>query len=209
MAGRGRRPCLLEAMLRVHLMQNWFALSDPTMGEALYEIASLRNFAGLSLRNLQCARGCQMQRLGEDIAEKLGYEPDVFTAERQWRHTSSRRGPRHGRIAGAGAGGQVRRPPAAVSPGMRLRAQLGAAHEDAFGRTSQTRRRRLASMVDRQEATVTRGVGTAKAIAHGLRCSDGRSAFLCSGAPACRSRSPEPQTHAPLRSRMMRNASFR
>ena len=36
-------------MLRVHLMQNWFALSDPSMEEALYEIASLRTFAGLKL----------------------------------------------------------------------------------------------------------------------------------------------------------------
>ena len=48
-AGRGRRPYPLEAMLRVHLMQNWFALSDPAMEEALYEIASLRHFAGLKL----------------------------------------------------------------------------------------------------------------------------------------------------------------
>lgn len=48
-AGRGRRPYALESMLRVHLMQNWFALSDPAMEEALYEIASLRNFAGLNL----------------------------------------------------------------------------------------------------------------------------------------------------------------
>ena len=49
MAGRGRRPYALESMLRVHLMQNWFALSDPAMEEALYEIASLRSFARLSL----------------------------------------------------------------------------------------------------------------------------------------------------------------
>jgi IS5 family transposase len=48
-AGRGRRPYPLEAMLRVHLMQNWFALSDPAMEEALYEIASLRTFAELDL----------------------------------------------------------------------------------------------------------------------------------------------------------------
>lgn len=48
-AGRGRKPYPLESMLRVHLMQNWFALSDPAMEEALYEIASLRTFAGLSL----------------------------------------------------------------------------------------------------------------------------------------------------------------
>ncbi len=48
-AGRGRRPYALESMLRVHLMQNWFALSDPAMEEALYEIATLRSFARLSL----------------------------------------------------------------------------------------------------------------------------------------------------------------
>ena len=33
-AGRGRRPYPLQAMLRVRLMQNWFALSDPAMEEA-------------------------------------------------------------------------------------------------------------------------------------------------------------------------------
>src|SRR5450631_4131426 len=49
MAGRGRQPYPLETMLRVHLMQNWFALSDPAMEEALYEIASLRAFGRLSL----------------------------------------------------------------------------------------------------------------------------------------------------------------
>src|SRR6187399_2361853 len=48
-AGRGRRPYPLASMLRVHLMQNWFALSDPAMEEALYEIASLRAFARLHL----------------------------------------------------------------------------------------------------------------------------------------------------------------
>ncbi len=36
-------------MLRIHLLQNWFALSDPAMEEALYEITSLRHFAKLSL----------------------------------------------------------------------------------------------------------------------------------------------------------------
>jgi transposase, IS5 family len=48
-AGRGRKPYALESMLRVHLMQNWFALSDPAMEEALYEMASLRSFARLNL----------------------------------------------------------------------------------------------------------------------------------------------------------------
>lgn len=48
-AGRGRQPYPLPTMLRVHLMQNWFGLSDPGMEEALYEIGSMRVFSGLSL----------------------------------------------------------------------------------------------------------------------------------------------------------------
>ena len=48
-AGRGRRPYALMTMLRIHLMQNWFGYSDPAMEEALYEVAPLRRFAGLSL----------------------------------------------------------------------------------------------------------------------------------------------------------------
>jgi IS5 family transposase len=48
-AGRDRRAYPLESMPRVHLMQNWFALSDPAMEKALYEIASLRAFGRLSL----------------------------------------------------------------------------------------------------------------------------------------------------------------
>jgi len=39
----------LETILRVHLMQNWFALSDPAMEEALSEITPMRVFARLSL----------------------------------------------------------------------------------------------------------------------------------------------------------------
>lgn len=48
-AGRGRQPYPLATMLRVHLMQNWFGLSDPAMEEALYEITPMRVFARLSL----------------------------------------------------------------------------------------------------------------------------------------------------------------
>ena len=35
--------------------------------------------------NTRCACGCQMQRVGEDVAEKLDYEPGVFTVERHVR----------------------------------------------------------------------------------------------------------------------------
>lgn len=47
--GEGRRPVFpLMAMLRVHLMQNWFGYSDPEMEETLYVITILRQFVGLS-----------------------------------------------------------------------------------------------------------------------------------------------------------------
>ncbi len=47
-AGRSRRPYALESMPRAPDAE-LFALSDPAMEEALYEIASLRSFARLSL----------------------------------------------------------------------------------------------------------------------------------------------------------------
>jgi len=48
--GEGGRPAYpLMAMLRVHLMQNWFGYSDPAMEEALYETTILRQFAGLEV----------------------------------------------------------------------------------------------------------------------------------------------------------------
>ncbi|MDN4547980.1 IS5 family transposase [Pseudomonas sp. C32] len=51
--GEGGRPAYpLMAMLRVHLMQNWFGYSDPTMEEALYETTILRQFAGLNLERI-------------------------------------------------------------------------------------------------------------------------------------------------------------
>ncbi|MHB9351998.1 IS5 family transposase [Pseudomonas amygdali] len=51
--GEGGRPAYpLMAMLRVHLMQNWFGYSDPAMEEALYETTILRQFSGLSLERI-------------------------------------------------------------------------------------------------------------------------------------------------------------
>lgn len=48
-AGNGRRPYPLSVMLRVHCMQLFYNLSDPAMEDALYEIESMRRFAGLSI----------------------------------------------------------------------------------------------------------------------------------------------------------------
>ncbi|WP_340123687.1 IS5 family transposase [Methylobacter svalbardensis] len=43
---RGRQPMPLASMLRIHCMQNWFSFSDRQMEDALYEIESIRRFAG-------------------------------------------------------------------------------------------------------------------------------------------------------------------
>jgi transposase, IS5 family len=45
----GRPPYPLSTMLKVHLMQLVYNLSDPAMEDALYEIESMRRFAGLRL----------------------------------------------------------------------------------------------------------------------------------------------------------------
>ena len=48
--GKPGRPAMpLSAMLRIHLMQQWFGYSDPAMEEALYDIPVLRRFAGLDV----------------------------------------------------------------------------------------------------------------------------------------------------------------
>jgi IS5 family transposase len=45
----GRKPVGLGIMLRVYVLQQWFALSDPGVEDALYESAVLRRFAGIDL----------------------------------------------------------------------------------------------------------------------------------------------------------------
>ncbi len=47
--GNGRPPIGLERMLRIHFIQHWFNLADFACEEALYDIASLRHFAGIDL----------------------------------------------------------------------------------------------------------------------------------------------------------------
>jgi IS5 family transposase len=45
----GRPPYPLATMLRIHLLQQWYSLSDPAMEEALIEVATMRRFAGIEL----------------------------------------------------------------------------------------------------------------------------------------------------------------
>ncbi|KMM17079.1 IS5 family transposase [Synechococcus sp. GFB01] len=45
----GRPPYPLMTMLRIHLLQQWYSLSDPAMEEALIEVPTMRRFAGIDL----------------------------------------------------------------------------------------------------------------------------------------------------------------
>jgi transposase, IS5 family len=48
-AGNGTQPKPMEQMLRIYFMQQWFNLSDPQAEDSLYDIESMRRFAGIEL----------------------------------------------------------------------------------------------------------------------------------------------------------------
>jgi len=45
----GRPPYPLTTLLRNHLLQQWYSLSDPVMEEALFEVPTMRRYAGTEL----------------------------------------------------------------------------------------------------------------------------------------------------------------
>ena len=49
--GAGPQPHPLERMLRIHFMQIWFNLSDSQAEDCLYDIESMRRFAGIDLES--------------------------------------------------------------------------------------------------------------------------------------------------------------
>lgn len=80
-AGRGRPPIGLERMLRLHFLQQWFNLGDPTLEDALYESNSMRRFAGIDLgrepvpdETTVCKFRHLLERhdLGEQIFKRVG-----------------------------------------------------------------------------------------------------------------------------------------
>jgi IS5 family transposase len=49
-AGNGTQPKPMEQMLRIYFMQNWFNLYDPQAEDSLYDVESMRRFAGIELQ---------------------------------------------------------------------------------------------------------------------------------------------------------------
>ncbi|MFS1526117.1 IS5 family transposase [Microbulbifer sp. 2304DJ12-6] len=83
---RGPRAYSLDVMLRIHCMQLFYNLSDPAMEDALYEIESMRNFAGLRLagRIPDETTILNFRRLLEknDLGRKLFEELNVYLREK-------------------------------------------------------------------------------------------------------------------------------
>ncbi len=81
----GRPPYPLMAILRMHLMQNWFGYSDPEMEESLYETTILRHFAGLCL---ECCR----RRIIDPGADAMLTQHRSLKSEMQQRVRRSKQG---------------------------------------------------------------------------------------------------------------------
>ena len=76
----GRPPYPLSTMLRIHLLQQWYSLSDPAMEEALIEVPTMRRFAGIDMITdripdettiLTFRHLLEKHRLGEQIFETV------------------------------------------------------------------------------------------------------------------------------------------
>ena len=80
----GRPPYPLETTLRIHCMQLFYNLSDPGMGDAVYEIESMRRFAGLRLSEplpdettiLNFRRFLERHKLGEKLFAEINRHLD-------------------------------------------------------------------------------------------------------------------------------------
>ena len=51
-AGQGRHPIPAEVMLRIYFLQQWYELSDPGTEDSLYDVESMRRFAGVTLESV-------------------------------------------------------------------------------------------------------------------------------------------------------------
>ena len=51
-AGQGRYPIPAAVMLRIYFLQQWYGLSDPGMEDSLYDVESMRRFAGVDLESI-------------------------------------------------------------------------------------------------------------------------------------------------------------
>ena len=80
----GRPPYALAAMLRIHLLQKWYSLSDPGMEEDLIEVPTMRRFAGIELMSDRFPDEPTILSF-RHLLEKHGLGEQIFeTVRRSW-----------------------------------------------------------------------------------------------------------------------------
>ena len=86
----GRPPNPLATMLRIHLLQQWYSLSDSAIEEALIEVPTMRRYAGIELISdripdettiLTFRHLLEKHKLGEQIIETV---KALLTAPAWW-----------------------------------------------------------------------------------------------------------------------------
>lgn len=81
----GRPPVAPERLLRIYFMQQWYALSDPAMEDSLYDIESMRRFAGVDLERIPDETTiCKFRHFLErhHLTQKLFELTDRYLSER-------------------------------------------------------------------------------------------------------------------------------
>jgi len=81
----GRRPVGLERMLRIHFLQQWYALSDPAVEEALYDSAAMRRFVGIDLGREPAPDETTVCKF-RHLLEKHGLAKELFKAVNRHLH---------------------------------------------------------------------------------------------------------------------------
>ena len=72
-------------MLRIYFMQQWYGLSDPGMEDSLYDVASMRRFAGVGLDDIPDETTiCKFRHFFErhGLPEVLFERPGQYLSER-------------------------------------------------------------------------------------------------------------------------------
>lgn len=78
-AGNGRPPRDMETMLRMYLVQNWFHLSDEGTEDTVYDIQSIRQFAGINISDESVPDATTLLHF-RHILEKNGIAKKLFEA---------------------------------------------------------------------------------------------------------------------------------
>ncbi len=73
-------------MLRIHFLQQWYALSDPAVEEALYDSASMRRFVGIDLGREPAPDETTVCKF-RHLLERQGLAKELFKAVNRHQHS--------------------------------------------------------------------------------------------------------------------------